>query len=342
MSALKIFTSPFIQLLYWRINAVNFLINIFYLIVGITICFASNKSGLPISKDELYYLSIAEEYSFADALATAKADSLNYLWPIILNLVGVDEYNKFYRYFGPVLYILALSAYVGKSQKIGLLAFIFSLPVFWYFGTYLRDGYVFIFTLFLLKLMEDIASEKLNNSGVKLLLFIVALSVLAALRFYYFFPFLILIIAVVLRGNGLLRYYFLMALFAIALIQADVVTYAIRMLDKIVINPVEIIRVFLNPFPSSSFGESVDRYESAMLYNVTFLFRLFNLFIAVPYICLVFFNHKLPFEYNLKLLFILSLAAIIVLTGNVGPRQSFVVGLLVFIFFLKLAHRKKF
>lgn len=318
------------------------LINLLYLFIGLSICYISANSGLPLAKDELYYLTIGDNYFGLDLLGAAKSDSLNYMWPLALNFFGVEEYNKYYRYLGPIVYVFALWGYVGKNQLIRLIAFIFSLPVFWYFGTYLRDGFIFIFTLYLLKLADSLVLTHGALNRKKLFLFVSFIFLISTLRFYYAFPFLVMLLIILIeKWSGYKKIYVLIFMIAIFAIKSETLIYILNVLPEVSINPLDILRIFLNPLPALSFGESIDRYESAFLYNATFIFRLFNTFIIVPTLFCLLFRQRYRFKYQVHYLFLIILTMMILISGNVGPRQSFMVGLVAIVLFFKSAFWKK-
>ena len=318
----------------------NVLLNIVYFGIGLMLTYISATSLLPIADDEIYYLTVAELPSSKEVLAASQADSLNFLWPLILSILGPDNYDNYYRYLGSIIYISTLWLYVGKNNFVRLLTFIFSLPVFWYFGTYLRDGFIFACSLYLLSLTRGLMLNENRLSIINLILLIMLLAILSGLRFYYAIPFFIIILTIGAFKSGSVKWFYILISIAIVFVLEETIVYAINTASKIDIKVIDFMRIILNPIPTDTFGQEIERYESSALYNITFIIRVINLAIVLPVLLISLIKRKISKEFIPELVFLICITITTVATGNVGPRQSFIIGLIILTVFLKAKNWK--
>lgn len=274
-------------------------------------------------------------------MEASQTDSLNFLWPLILSILGVENYDNYYRYLGPFIYIYTLWKYVGKNKLVRLITFLFSLPVFWYFGTYLRDGFIFACTLYLLSLTKNFILTEKQLNVITLILFIILLTILSGLRFYYAIPFFIIILTIAAFKTGSLKWFYLLIFLTVSYALEEAIVYSINAAAKIEIKAIDFIRILLNPMPNDTFGEDIERYESSKLYNFTFIIRVINLVIIVPALIISLMKRKISRKFIPDFIFLIFITITTVATGNVGPRQSFIIGLIILTIFLNTKNWKK-
>jgi hypothetical protein len=140
--------------------------------------------------------------------------------------------------------------------------------------------------------------------------------------------------------SGSLKWLYIFISITLAVALEETIVYAINAATKIEIKPIDFMRIILNPVPNESFGQEIERYESSMLYNITFMIRLINLVIVVPTLTICLIKRKISRKFIPDFIFLICIILTTVATGNVGPRQSFIIGLLILTIFLNTKNWK--
>tara|TARA_A100001015_G_C14999242_1_gene717628 strand:+ start:288 stop:1139 length:852 start_codon:yes stop_codon:yes gene_type:complete len=261
-----------------------------------------------LTKDETHYLFYVEEG--IGSMALIAADSAHFIHPLVL-FYWFQAFDQTPIYFLTLPIFLLSCRYFLKSTKLNNELFLISLlPTAYYAGTYLREPFLFSAMFFLLGFLirQHIMSALLLST------------IMTGYRFYWA---IISYFSLLLFGSRKTAVFLALIYIMLSVsILSNFAQYSISAVEKISLDIVDLLRVFIIPLPAFQFEGDVNLYENAVLYTMTFPLRVFTLCLfTITCTKVIFTPLRLGKDQKLILIMGILILAGAFLTSLVGPRQ---------------------